>query len=80
MRSATIQLYMKQLAWLGAVLLSILIVASRKHYTVDVIVAWYTVYLVIHFINHKLSKGEIYCSMENTGPIHTFHANKHHPI
>ncbi|KAH8506047.1 hypothetical protein H0E87_013037 [Populus deltoides] len=31
----------KQLGWLIAVVLSLLIIASRKHYTVDVVVAWY---------------------------------------
>eukprot|EP00201_Polytomella_parva_P015819 CAMPEP_0175062732 /NCGR_PEP_ID=MMETSP0052_2-20121109/14338_1 /TAXON_ID=51329 ORGANISM="Polytomella parva, Strain SAG 63-3" /NCGR_SAMPLE_ID=MMETSP0052_2 /ASSEMBLY_ACC=CAM_ASM_000194 /LENGTH=123 /DNA_ID=CAMNT_0016328799 /DNA_START=631 /DNA_END=1002 /DNA_ORIENTATION=+ len=36
----------KGLAWLGGVVLSVLIIASRKHYTVDVVVAWYTVPLV----------------------------------
>ena len=33
--------FIKQLAWLFAIVLSFLIVASRKHYTVDVVVAWY---------------------------------------
>ncbi|CAN0926448.1 Phosphatidylinositol:ceramide inositolphosphotransferase 1 [Linum grandiflorum] len=44
----------KQLAWLVAVVQSLLIVASRKHYTVDVVVAWYTVNLVVFFIDKKL--------------------------
>ncbi|CAI8600924.1 unnamed protein product [Vicia faba] len=44
----------KQLAWLLAVIQSLLIVASRKHYTVDVIVAWYTVNLVVFFVDKKL--------------------------
>lgn len=30
----------KQFAWLVAVILSLLIIASRKHYTVDIVVAW----------------------------------------
>lgn len=30
----------KQFAWLLAVIQSLLIVASRKHYSVDVVVAW----------------------------------------
>ncbi|KAJ8899949.1 hypothetical protein K2173_019654 [Erythroxylum novogranatense] len=46
----------KQLAWLVAVVQSLLIVASRKHYTVDVVVAWYTVTLVVFFIDKKLSE------------------------
>jgi hypothetical protein len=31
---------MKRLAWLVMVVLSLLIIASRKHYTVDVVIAW----------------------------------------
>ncbi|KAI4382409.1 hypothetical protein MLD38_008379 [Melastoma candidum] len=46
--------FVKQCAWLLAVVQSVLIVASRKHYTVDVVVAWYTVTLVIFFIDKKL--------------------------
>ncbi|XP_011019188.1 PREDICTED: phosphatidylinositol:ceramide inositolphosphotransferase 1-like [Populus euphratica] len=44
----------KQLGWLIAVVLSFLIIASRKHYTVDVVVAWYTVNLVVFFLDKKL--------------------------
>ncbi|KAI3937470.1 hypothetical protein MKW98_018769 [Papaver atlanticum] len=44
----------KQLAWSIAVVQSFLIVASRKHYSVDVVVAWYTVNLVVFFIDKKL--------------------------
>uniref|UniRef100_A0A6N2KTQ6 Sphingomyelin synthase-like domain-containing protein n=1 Tax=Salix viminalis TaxID=40686 RepID=A0A6N2KTQ6_SALVM len=44
----------KQLGWLIAVVLSLLILASRKHYTVDVVVAWYTVNLVVFFLDKKL--------------------------
>ncbi|KAJ6299579.1 hypothetical protein OIU76_020532 [Salix suchowensis] len=44
----------KQFAWLLAVAQSFLIVASHKHYTVDVVVAWYTVNLVTFFIDKKL--------------------------
>ncbi|KAI3782600.1 hypothetical protein L2E82_12651 [Cichorium intybus] len=46
--------FIKQCAWLIAVAQSLLIIASRKHYTVDVIVAWYTVNLVVFFVDHKL--------------------------
>lgn len=46
--------FIKQVAWLIAVAQSFLIVASRKHYTVDVVVAWYTVNLVVFFIDKKL--------------------------
>ncbi|CAL2263841.1 unnamed protein product [Prunus armeniaca] len=50
----------KQIAWLVAVIQSLLIVASRKHYTVDIVVACfifpcrYTVNLVVFFIDQKL--------------------------
>ncbi|KAL5709336.1 sphingomyelin synthase [Ranunculus cassubicifolius] len=44
----------KLLAWLIAITLSFLIIASRKHYTVDVVVAWYTVNLVVFFVDKKL--------------------------
>ncbi|CAN0879834.1 Phosphatidylinositol:ceramide inositolphosphotransferase 1 [Linum grandiflorum] len=44
----------KQLAWLVAIVQSLLIIASRKHYTVDVVVAWYTVNLVVFFVDKKL--------------------------
>ncbi|PIA54520.1 hypothetical protein AQUCO_00900814v1 [Aquilegia coerulea] len=44
----------KLLAWLTAVTQSLLIIASRKHYTVDVVVAWYTVNLVVFFVDKKL--------------------------
>ncbi|XP_077216867.1 phosphatidylinositol:ceramide inositolphosphotransferase 1-like [Tasmannia lanceolata] len=48
------QRYIKQLSWLVALILSLLIIASRKHYTVDVVVAWYTVNLVVFFLDKKL--------------------------
>ncbi|XP_057436871.1 phosphatidylinositol:ceramide inositolphosphotransferase 1-like [Lotus japonicus] len=44
----------KQLGWFLAVTQSLLIIASRKHYTVDVVVAWYTVNLVVFFVEKKL--------------------------
>jgi len=45
---------LKRIAWLIALLLSALIIASRKHYSVDVVVAWYTVSLVVFFVDKKL--------------------------
>ncbi|KAK4759423.1 hypothetical protein SAY87_022554 [Trapa incisa] len=44
----------KQVAWFIAVSQSLLIIASRKHYTVDVVVAWYTVNLVVFFVDKNL--------------------------
>lgn len=46
--------FVKLLAWLIAITQSLLIIASRKHYTVDVVVAWYTVNLVVFFVDKKL--------------------------
>ncbi|KAJ0928791.1 putative sphingomyelin synthase-like domain-containing protein [Helianthus annuus] len=46
--------FIKQCAWLVVVVQSLLIIASRKHYTVDVVVAWYTVNLVVFFVDNKL--------------------------
>ncbi|EXB89991.1 hypothetical protein L484_023644 [Morus notabilis] len=46
----------KQLSWLLAIIQSFLIVASRKHYTVDVVVAWYTVNFVVFFIDKKFAE------------------------
>ncbi|KAH6824802.1 Inositol phosphorylceramide synthase 1 [Perilla frutescens var. hirtella] len=46
--------FVKNCAWLIVVIQSLLIVASRKHYTVDVVVAWYTVNLVVFFLDKKL--------------------------
>ncbi|GAA0186358.1 hypothetical protein LIER_33646 [Lithospermum erythrorhizon] len=46
--------FIKQCAWLLVVVQSLLIIASRKHYSVDVVVAWYTVNLVVFFLDKKL--------------------------
>ena len=46
--------FIKLLGWVFAILQSLLIIASRKHYTVDVVVAWYTVNLVVFFLDKKL--------------------------
>ncbi|KAG1337794.1 phosphatidylinositol:ceramide inositolphosphotransferase [Cocos nucifera] len=46
--------FVKMLAWLLVIIQSLLIIASRKHYTVDVVVAWYTVNLVVFFVDKKL--------------------------
>ncbi|ONK62154.1 uncharacterized protein A4U43_C07F950 [Asparagus officinalis] len=46
----------KTLSWLMAIMQSLLIIASRKHYSVDVVVAWYTVNLVVFFIDQKLTE------------------------
>ncbi|KAG2673289.1 hypothetical protein I3843_13G071000 [Carya illinoinensis] len=46
--------YLKKFAWLLALIQSLLIIASRKHYTVDIVVAWYTVNLTVFFLDKKL--------------------------
>ncbi|KAG0484126.1 hypothetical protein HPP92_012210 [Vanilla planifolia] len=46
--------FIKMLAWLMVIAQSLLIVAARKHYSVDVVVAWYTVNLVVFFVETKL--------------------------
>ncbi|XP_078178055.1 phosphatidylinositol:ceramide inositolphosphotransferase-like [Carex rostrata] len=48
--------FIKVLGWIAAITQSLLIIASRKHYSVDVVVAWYTVNLVVFFIDKKLSE------------------------
>lgn len=48
--------FIKVLGWIAAIIQSLLIIASRKHYSVDVVVAWYTVNLVVFFIDKKLSE------------------------
>ncbi len=39
-------LFVQVIGWVAVTLMSVLIVASRKHYTVDVVIAWYVVPLV----------------------------------
>ncbi|KAF8117962.1 hypothetical protein N665_0007s0011 [Sinapis alba] len=46
--------FIKMVGWLTAFVQSLLIIASRKHYTVDVVVAWYTVNLVVFCLDKKL--------------------------
>ncbi|KAF3553553.1 hypothetical protein F2Q69_00011050 [Brassica cretica] len=46
--------FIKLFGWLFAFVQSLLIIASRKHYTVDVVVAWYTVNLVVFCLDKKL--------------------------
>jgi len=48
----------KKALWVSAVALSLLIVASRKHYTVDVVIAWYVVPLVWSFASRRWTTPE----------------------
>ncbi|MCO5572383.1 hypothetical protein L7F22_026136 [Adiantum nelumboides] len=59
--------WIKELAWILAVVLSLLIVASRKHYTVDVVVAWYTVNLVFYVVDKQLHEADF--SERNSGGL-----------
>ena len=44
---------MQIIAWIGAAALSLLIIASRKHYSVDVVIAWYVVPLVFWSMHRR---------------------------
>lgn len=46
---------LKLCGWLLLVAQSVLIIASRKHYSVDVVIAWYVVPLVFYFVDNYLS-------------------------
>ncbi|KAG2628521.1 phosphatidylinositol:ceramide inositolphosphotransferase-like isoform X2 [Panicum virgatum] len=48
--------FVKMIAWCIAIAQSLLIISSRKHYSVDVVVAWYTVNLVVFFVDKKLTE------------------------
>ncbi|EIE27550.1 hypothetical protein COCSUDRAFT_11455 [Coccomyxa subellipsoidea C-169] len=43
----------KVITWLAVAVLSVLIVASRKHYSVDVLIAWYVVPLVFWTLSRR---------------------------
>eukprot|EP00270_Netrium_digitus_P007043 TRINITY_DN2036_c0_g1_i5.p1 TRINITY_DN2036_c0_g1~~TRINITY_DN2036_c0_g1_i5.p1 ORF type:complete len:308 (+),score=31.84 TRINITY_DN2036_c0_g1_i5:404-1327(+) len=45
----------KFIGWTAAVVQSLLIISARKHYTVDVVIAWYVVPLVYYFVHNQLS-------------------------
>jgi hypothetical protein len=41
------------ITWVAVAVLSVLIVASRKHYSVDVLIAWYVVPLVFWTLHRR---------------------------
>jgi hypothetical protein len=50
----------KAAAWAAAAVLALLIIAARKHYTVDVVIAWYTVpmvYTLLHVFWRQRCSG-----------------------
>jgi hypothetical protein len=56
---------LKAAAWAAAAVLALLIIAARKHYTVDVVIAWYTlpmVYTLLHvFWRQRCSSNSSSC-------------------
>ncbi|KAH7617669.1 putativeceramide inositolphosphotransferase [Nannochloris sp. 'desiccata'] len=46
-------LLIKLIAWIGVAAMGLCIIASRKHYSVDVVVAWYTVPLVFYAMHRR---------------------------
>ena len=65
----------KVAAWVLATILSFLIIASRKHYTVDVVVAWYTVPLVFLALERRWTTTRIELQTERSldFPSHLMH-------
>ncbi|EFJ40981.1 hypothetical protein VOLCADRAFT_84244 [Volvox carteri f. nagariensis] len=63
---------MKAMSWLLGVVLSILIVASRKHYTVDVIIAWYTVPLVFYMMYRRWTTRRPMSDFIGDAPVPAF--------
>ena len=53
----------KAVAWTLAAILSVLVIASRKHYTVDIVIAWYVVPLVF------LALERLYVTKRNDGEV-----------
>jgi hypothetical protein len=60
--------WIKALAFLVMVALSLLIVASHKHYSVDIVVAWYVVFLVFFFVDRKLAENGVAERVMGSGP------------
>eukprot|EP00271_Cylindrocystis_brebissonii_P007200 TRINITY_DN2045_c0_g1_i1.p1 TRINITY_DN2045_c0_g1~~TRINITY_DN2045_c0_g1_i1.p1 ORF type:complete len:330 (+),score=53.27 TRINITY_DN2045_c0_g1_i1:299-1288(+) len=64
---------LKYLVWPLLVLQSLFIIAARKHYSVDVVIAWYAVPLVYYFVENHLSawlaEGDPLDRRSGTGPL-----------
>lgn len=67
----------KVVAWALTFLLSLLIVASHKHYTVDVTVAWYTVPLVFLALERRYSTKR---KEGDDVPIRSMHVRSPRPL
>lgn len=57
--------WIKRAAWLLVIIQSLLIIASRKHYTVDVVIAWFVVILLFNYVGRKFYDPEV---MDRTAP------------
>jgi hypothetical protein len=59
----------KAAAWAAAAVLALLIIAARKHYTVDVVIAWYTVpmvYTLLHVFWRQRCSSSSYAALPTT--------------
>lgn len=61
--------FLKYLGFLLSFVQSCLIIASRKHYSVDVVVAWYVVPLVFYFVDHKLAIDAVYGDLPDRATV-----------
>lgn len=60
--------WIKVVAFLVMVALSLLIIASHKHYSVDIVVAWFVVYLVFFFVDRRLADAGV-MERHQAGPL-----------
>lgn len=51
---------LKRALWATAAATAVFIIASRKHYTVDVVIAWYTVPLVYWFVDRRMGDRDVH--------------------
>eukprot|EP01024_Parvocaulis_polyphysoides_P044555 TRINITY_DN41129_c0_g1_i1.p1 TRINITY_DN41129_c0_g1~~TRINITY_DN41129_c0_g1_i1.p1 ORF type:complete len:230 (-),score=4.18 TRINITY_DN41129_c0_g1_i1:71-712(-) len=56
--------FMKILLWIWAAVLSLLIIASHKHYSIDVLIAWYVVPLVFFALHRRWQSQRQYAEEE----------------
>lgn len=61
--------FIKFLAWFMAIIQSLLIIASRKHYSVDVVVAWYVNFYLGNCLKLFFS---LICSLETALLLNCF--------
>eukprot|EP00793_Prasinoderma_coloniale_P007063 PRCOL_00006915-RA len=51
---------LKRVLWVTAAITGVFIIASRKHYTVDIVIAWYTVPLVYWFVDRRMGDRDVH--------------------